>query len=222
VDTIWCELLTTVRSNLYVTLIFDKTEFTQNYVISGSMRITCQITDYAIRENKVLAGDITTYLLYCKPLKKEDPTQAKIYQLFDVIDKADIDPAFMSDIDNVPVPYPSNSAFQIGDFPVRSGKYTIYKFLATYWGDVSISTQKQIIYDLLLIKTNNKHEILEAYQYTLNWTDSPSIDLYYAQNLKMKLAAQLNISNLALANDQGELLEQNALLDNVLKGIRKF
>jgi len=60
--------------------------------------------------------------------------------------------------------------------PVK-GKFIVYRFIATYRG-VSFTQQQKEFHDILIVKTDNRNKIITAFQYTLEWADSPEADLY--------------------------------------------
>jgi hypothetical protein len=224
---IWCELMSGVRTNFYVTLVFDKNVFESNYNISREMNISCIVTGVVKEEHEVPAGSIATYFLECEPLgnsmnNTSDVAEPKIYHIFDVTYDADFDTPFMENIDNQMVPYPENSAFQIGDFPLVSGEYSLYKFICTYWGNSALADSKQIYHDLLVIKTDELHIIQEAYHYTMEWSDSPSLDLYHVTNVDATLSSDLNVEDLGLYNVNFGLLVEEAFLDNVFFATQLF
>lgn len=62
-------------------------------------------------------------------------------------------------------------------FKPTAGKYTVYRFLATYQG-ISYTNKQREFHDVLIVKTNNYNKVIDAYHYTLEWADSPFADLY--------------------------------------------
>jgi hypothetical protein len=65
-------------------------------------------------------------------------------------------------------------------FNPTKGKYTVYIFIATFKAKSFDNTEKGF-HDILVLKTNKKKQILEAFQYTLEWAEMPfSYDLYQA------------------------------------------
>lgn len=136
----------------------------------------------------------------------------KIYRLNKAIDHADFDYGMLRNIDQLPPPYPPDSPYQIGDLPIIKGQYTVYKFIAEYEGD-SFKGRKVLFHDLLLIKADKANKILDALHYTLEWTDTPSLDLYRLQNKKLYLKEGLKIKELKLRNPETdrELIENGVI-----------
>ncbi len=221
---IWCELMSGVRTNLYVTLVFSKSDFEQNYTVADRMNISCVVTGLQKEEHQAAAGGITTYYLTCKPENDSGYNSAeniKIYQLFDYVEEADIDESFIQNIDTQSAPYPVSSFSQIGDLPIIDGASIVYKFISTYWGNSSVTGSKEIFHDILIIKTDYNNRIQEGYQYTLEWTDSPSEDLFQITNTGIKLYENINAEKLGLQNYYGEL-EESAIIDNIFLGQKMF
>jgi len=99
--------------------------------------------------------------------------QTKVYTLFDETYAADIRKNLLIILDTTPPRY----SLMDNVFKPTTGKYTVYRFLATYQG-ISYTNKQKEFHDVLIVKTNNKNKVVDAYQYTLEWTDSPFADLY--------------------------------------------
>jgi hypothetical protein len=127
------------------------------------------------------------------------PSSTKVYRLVKIIQGADFNGRAIKKIDRLPLPYPSGSAFQVGDLPVKHGKFYIFKFLATYQAPSSRGETTEF-HDILMIKLGCGDEILDAYQYTLEWADAPSLDLNRLGTSGLVLKAGFDVRELGLAN----------------------
>lgn len=137
-----------------------------------------------------------------------------IYQLSEVLINKDFDTKWLDNIDNIEIPYPKNSGYQIGDIKLKKGKYTILKFIHTHWGEVSYSNSPVLIHELLWLKIDKSKKIIDAYHYTLEWQDSPSIKLYKMDSTaEVQLKSPLMIAQLKLHSSERGKLNINAILD---------
>jgi len=124
---------------------------------------------------------------------------AKLYKLVKIIQGGDFDRKAISRIDSLPVPYPQGSPHQVGDLPTKFGKSFIYKFQATYKGMASEGGEAEF-HDILMVKLGCDSDIIEGYQYTLEWADTPSLDLNKVTAREILLADGIRISDLRLVN----------------------
>lgn len=91
-------------------------------------------------------------------------------------------------------------------FEPVNGNFTFYQFVATlkgwsYKGDDDISLKS--FHDILIIKTDKENKILDAYQYTLEWSEPPlQFDLYKSTAENLILKNDLDISSLKLIRTQ--------------------
>lgn len=122
----------------------------------------------------------------------------RIYKLNQTIKSADFDYNWIKKIDQVEPPYPENGPYQIGDIKTIKGGFTIYKFICTYPGKSHEPDETKTFHDLLVLKTNKAKKILDAYHYTLDWQDSPSLALYKASSKNAVLKNKLPLSALRL------------------------
>jgi len=101
-------------------------------------------------------------------------SQIKVYRFLDEANNADINRGLTLMLDTAkPGVAMLNSVFK----PVE-GKFKVYRFLAMYQG-LSFSDKQKEFHDVLIVKTNAKGKIIEAYQYTLEWAEPPfNTDLY--------------------------------------------
>lgn len=147
-----------------------------------------------------------TLSIGCSPFRL-----SKVYKLWQVIPHADIDYQFIKNIDRITPPYPAGSKYQIGDFKTRPGHYTVFKFVAT--SKAQTSSGKKDVHDFIVLKVDYvTHKILDAYHYTLEWQDQPSLDLYRARHVGMKLRSGVWINDLNFVNSRGQQLIEKAYL----------
>jgi hypothetical protein len=125
--------------------------------------------------------------------------QGKIYFLVKSIPEADFDYPLIEGIDSLPVPYPEGGVYQIGDIPTTAGKFTIHKFIAVYSGSSSRGGPADF-HDLLAVKTDGQNRIQDAFQYTLEWADTPSLDLNRMQGAGLIMREGICVRELRLAN----------------------
>jgi len=143
-----------------------------------------------------------------------------IYHLTEVKPNSDIDQKFVDNIDRVSLPFPKDSSFQIGDIPTVRGKYTIYKFINAFEGMGTFG--EKIFHRLLVIKTDKNRKIIDAYLHTLEWIDSPSINLYRLTAKGLDLEEGINIRAFGFTNSEKRKINQDAILDNVLESKYQF
>jgi hypothetical protein len=111
-------------------------------------------------------------------------TQEKEYKLLDKTSNADLDQTFILRLNKT---RPGLGMLDSLFMPVK-GKFTVYRFLATYRGQ-SFTGQEKEFHDLLIVKTDEQGKVIKAYQYTLEWAEPPlETDLYLstAKDLVLK------------------------------------
>ena len=136
---------------------------------------------------------------------------SKVYKVLQVVPHADIDYDFIKNIDKVQPPYPAGGKYQIGDIKTKPGIDTVFKFIAE--SKAKTSSGKKEVHDLIIVKADYlSHKILDAYHYTLEWTDQPSLDLYRARHVGMKLRSGLRINEMNFVNKEGRQLIEKAYL----------
>lgn len=204
---------------LFVSIIFCSVSFAQANEASDVL----QKVGEAYMQKQMIESIKSSMPTYPAEAAYGQPIQTiKIYQLIKIKNKADFDYDWLKKIDEITPPYPAGSNFQIGDLKTKDGKYTLYKFICTYYGYSHASSQPQLFHDLLILKTDTNKKVLDGYQYTLEWTDSPSLDLFMVKNENIILKRGLMIQNLELTNANGEELVESGILDNVFDGKRRF
>lgn len=78
----------------------------------------------------------------------------------------------------------------------QKGKAEVYFFIATYQGNSFDGTTKTF-HDYMVLEVDPKTQLInDGYQYTLEWTDSPYIDLYRIHNKITVLKDGLKIDRL--------------------------
>ena len=81
--------------------------------------------------------------------------------------------------------------------PVK-GKYNYYQFIATFKG-LTHREKYEDIHDILIIKTDSKGIIKDAYQYTLEWAEPPlQYDLFKCDTSNLFLNKNLSVELLKL------------------------
>ncbi|MBU0686846.1 MAG: hypothetical protein KKB81_03220 [Candidatus Margulisbacteria bacterium] len=141
-------------------------------------------------------------------------THPKTYVVTEIIKGADFDYEMIKNIDSIPPPYPPDSSYQIGDIKTKEGNFVVYKLISKYRGRSKFSSRPVPLHDLLVLKVDDDEKIIDAFHYTLEWTDSPSLDLYKLNNSNAYLKNGMDIAGLDLINvNDGKKLEENAILD---------
>ena len=125
--------------------------------------------------------------------------EVKAYRLAGIVQGGDFDLRALDAINALPVPYPPGSRTPIAKLPTRRGKYLIYNFVAAYAG-TSAEGGTAEFHDLLSLKVGCGDEILDAWQYTLEWADAPSLDLNRMRTKGVVLKKGLEVAALDLAN----------------------
>ena len=137
--------------------------------------------------------------------KKEDKStelnESKIYKLKKQANHSDFDYSKLDDIDN------SFGLFKkpkkiITAFEPINGKYNYYQFIATFKGQSYNDAGPTLIkefHDILIIKTDSKNKIIDAYQYTLEWSEPPfQYDVYKSTAKNLVLSDGLHLNDLKL------------------------
>lgn len=106
--------------------------------------------------------------------------------------------------------------------PVK-GRFTYYQFLATALGEQLVLPGEDLpevtgFHHILIIKTNDRDQIIDAYQYTKEWAESPfNYDLFRLGQTELTLKDSMNICDLKLtrtgkASPRDEKWEQQGFL----------
>lgn len=120
------------------------------------------------------------------------------YRLIKVIRNADLDYGMLNNIDRVAPPYPEGSRYQIGDIGTVKGASTVYKFMREYEGLSGSADKPAPFHDLLVVKVDDAGVIVDAYKYTLEWTDSPSLALYRLGRKGVRFKEDMDVRELQL------------------------
>jgi|GEM_PF-2164050 len=135
--------------------------------------------------------------------------QTKKYVLYDKMDSADIKSHILQRLDTT---FPGKGVLN-GIFKPTKGKYTVYRFVAKYVGS-SFTGKLEEFNDLLIVKTDRNRKIIDAFQYTLEWTDNPDIDLYRSKCRGIYLTDKMNISEFKFKRAKYEESNDRQLLDS--------
>jgi hypothetical protein len=123
--------------------------------------------------------------------------QSKIYKLYDKKNNTDIDTNKFDLLNK------NGAGFYLINkvFKPKSGKFIVYRFISVYKG-ISANTEKtETFHDLIILKTDTLNHIIEAYQYTLEWSEEPfTTDLYKATAKNLILTNHLKIDKLRFIN----------------------
>jgi hypothetical protein len=120
------------------------------------------------------------------------------YTLTAVIRDADLDYAMLNTIDTITPPFPEGSKYQISDIGTVKGTYTVYKFIREYNSRSKFSASPVTFHDLLAVKVDTAGVIVDAYKYTLEWTDSPSLALYRLGKKGVRFKTNIDVNELQL------------------------
>jgi hypothetical protein len=125
--------------------------------------------------------------------------------------------------------------------PGQKGYFTVYTFIATYKGlgiwspkgdnskvdkngnraltkeEIKQMNKLETFHDILIVKTNSKNEIIDAYQYTLEWAEPElSYDLFRSTIKNQKLTNGLSIEKLKFyrtqKNHENEPLDEKGII----------
>ena len=127
---------------------------------------------------------------------------------------SDFDYSKLNNIDN----YNKAESFE----PIN-GKYTYFQFVSTFKGQAYFAPgdsgdRNKIFHDILIIKTNESDEVVDAYQFTLEWAEKPfQYDVYKSNAEKLILKDNLDINLLHLYrteywNDKDKLFKGNGVI----------
>lgn len=102
-------------------------------------------------------------------------------------------------------------------FYPKRGIFTTYTFVAEFEG-LSFDGNQKTFHDYLILKVDPKtNEIVDGYQYTLEWADPPAIsDLYQVTStgLKLKDGMELNDLEMKLVDSNYKIESREELQDN--------
>jgi len=112
---------------------------------------------------------------------------------------------------------------KIESFEPTNGKFTYYRFIATFKGYTYIAPDDsdeniKTFHDILIVKTNINNQIIDAYQYTLEWAEMPfQYDVYKSKTDYVVLKSNLDIMLLNLTrtdywNENDKMLNENGII----------
>jgi len=86
-------------------------------------------------------------------------------------------------------------------FKPEAGKFIVYRFICTFKG-LSANTEKtKTFHNVIILKTNKSNVIVDAYQYTLEWSEEPfTLDLYRIKTKNLLLTDNLKVAKLKFTN----------------------
>ena len=128
-------------------------------------------------------------------------SDVKVYRLKKQVLNADFNYAKLDDIDgNIKDTLNLRSLMPI--FEPVGGKYKYYQLIATFKGHGYDGGEAPLIkdfHDILIIKTDNKNKIIDAFHYTLEWAEPPlQYDLFKSSAKDIVLQDNMDISQLKL------------------------
>ncbi|MEN9907509.1 MAG: hypothetical protein RLZZ540_650 [Bacteroidota bacterium] len=145
----------------------------------------------------------------------------KIYVLKKQTINSDFDYSKLDDIDD------SYGRFHkpkkiITAFEPIDGQYNYYQFIATFKGQSYNDAGPTLIkefHDILIIKTDSKNKIIDAYQYTLEWSEPPfQNDVYKSTVKNLLLTNNLQLNTLKLTktydgwDEKDKKLNENGII----------
>ncbi len=122
--------------------------------------------------------------------------EAKIYRLKEQTINSDFDYLKLNNIDDNIKDTLLRNLMSI--FAPVSGQYKYYQFLSTFKGIGCCDENRfKVFHDILIIKTDDKNKILDAYQYTLEWAEPPlQYDLFKSSAKDLTLSDNMDITML--------------------------
>jgi hypothetical protein len=156
-----------------------------------------------------------TLILICMQVDAQGNAQAKTYQLISKSQKADLNYKLFKKFNDVAI-YENNGLKKAFE-PVK-GKYLVYVLVAEYMGNSFDGTTKNF-HDYLILKVNpTNQQILDGFQYTMEWAEPPAMaDLYQVSIKNIALQNQLDLDSLKMRlNDyySSEDTERTYLMDD--------
>jgi hypothetical protein len=135
--------------------------------------------------------------------------EPKIYLLDSKTEKADLNYKLFGQFGSTKI-YSDNKIEKA--FLPKKGKFTVYVFTAEYQGNSFDGTRK-LFHDKLILKVNPKtNEVMDGFQYTLEWAEPPALsDLYHITDETIVLMDKMNLDELQMQVDdayQGEYRDQ--------------
>jgi hypothetical protein len=167
-------------------------------VCAGAMEKLTLLQDDLHRQWKGQGPDVLTPALEKLDALRKNQKWTNGYRLIKVMKNADLDYGMIQGIDRIAPPYPEGSPYQIGDIGTVRGSFTVYKFMREYGGLSASDGRPAPFHDLLVVKVDGGGIIVDAYLYTLEWTDSPSLALYRLGRQGVRFREDLDVRELHL------------------------
>ena len=121
--------------------------------------------------------------------------QQKTYNLLSKTQNADINYKAFQNFDSLNL---SQKGGLKTAFVPKKGKNEVYVFVSEFEGE-SFDGSKKKFHDYLILKLDAKSKnITDGYQYTIEWTDTPTADLYRLTTKNVKLTNNLNLDALQM------------------------
>ena len=139
--------------------------------------------------------------------------QEKIYQLISKSVNSDINYKAFKKFNDFS--YFKNEGHKTAFIP-KKGRSEVYVFISEFEGNSFDGTIKKF-HDYLILKCDPKTNlILDGFQYTIEWTDSPTVDLYQVteRNVKLKDNLELDFLKMELVKQDDTTILQRNLIDN--------
>ncbi|OAQ40928.1 hypothetical protein A5893_17410 [Pedobacter psychrophilus] len=144
-----------------------------------------------------------SFQVILSPYQNDHPTEVdepQIYRLRKQALNADFNIVKLTNLDN----HRKDSISLREIFEPVNGNYIYYQFVSTFNGRAlvfpgeDLKDSIKIFHDILIVKTNNQNEIIDAFQYTLEWAERPcQYDLYKSSNTSnVTLTENMEISTL--------------------------
>lgn len=147
--------------------------------------------------------------------------QMKIYKLIEHIPESDLNYKMLNDFNSSVKKRKGKEAGILEIFRSVEGKCHYYKFIAKYKGEPIVfpdeepNSEQTVFHDILILKTDSLNTIIDGYQYTIEWGESPfDSDLYRVTVKGIPLKKNLNIKELKMQSiyDKSDF-EQEGILD---------
>jgi hypothetical protein len=146
--------------------------------------------------------------------------EPQIYILKKQIEKADFNYAKLDSIDAIEIDmYNVKNVMTI--FEPVSGQYKYFQFISTFIGQAYSYDEPPLnkkFHDILIIKTDKNKNIIDAYQYTLEWVEPPfQYDMFKSTVNGITLTNNMDIAQLkfmrtyGLSEDDRELKESGII-----------
>ena len=142
-------------------------------------------------------------------------SQIKQYKFISKTDKADFDYPKLNNIDN----FLNDSSDIRQAFKEIEGDFIVYQFESEFIGE-SYNDSSEYFHDILIIKTDVRNLIIDAFQYTLEWKEPPfQYDLYRSTINNFELINNFKLDRLKMSRTYDKNVNDDYLVG---KGIIIF